>query len=87
MAAQRLSWWCKRLEKSGEGDEKDRSSTSSISLVPAQVVRIGAPAHISAAASLAVLRLPCGVSIEFVDADALSAQWVASLLSALSRES
>jgi hypothetical protein len=53
-------------------------------LVPAEV---SMRAPVSAALSLAVMRLPGGISIEFADAGAMSAGWVASLVSALSRAS
>lgn len=84
MSPQRLSWWCKRLEESSSRKEPGGRRTSLISLVPAEV-RLSAP--ISSTMSLAVMRLPCGISIEFADAGAMSAGWVASLVSALSRGS
>lgn len=84
MNSQRLSWWSKRLGELSTRKEADGRRTSLISLVPAEV-RMRAP--VSAALSLAVMRLPCGISIEFADAGAMSAGWVASLVSALSRES
>jgi transposase-like protein len=81
---QRLSWWCKRLRKSNASKDTDSRRAPIISLVPAEV-RVHTP--VSAALSLAVMRLPCGISIEFSDAGAMSAEWVASLVSALSRGS
>jgi hypothetical protein len=84
ISQQRLSWWCKRLGESSAREGAGRGRTSIISLVPAEV-RAHAP--VSAASSLAVMRLPCGISIEFADAGAMSVRWVASLVGALSRES
>jgi len=84
MSQQRLSWWCKRLGKSNASKDTDSRMASIVSLVPAEV-HMRAP--VSAALSLAVMRLPCGISIEFADAGAMSAGWVASLVSALSRVS
>jgi len=84
MNPQRLSWWRKRLGESSTREGTGRRETSLISLVPGEVC-MQAPA--SAALSLAVMRLPCGISIEFADAGAVSAGWVASLVCALSRGS
>lgn len=85
ISPQRLSWWCKRLGKSSASEQVDRQMTSTISLIPADV-RARVPSSVSAMSSLTVMRLPCGVSIEFADAGAMSAGWVASLVGALSRE-
>jgi transposase-like protein len=84
ISQQRLSWWCKRFGKLNISKDTDSRMASIVSLVPAEVRMC---ASVSAALSLAVMRLPYGISIEFADAGAMSAQWVASLLSALSRES
>lgn len=84
MNPQRLSWWRKRLGESSCRKEIGSRRTSLISLVPAQV-RLSAP--VCSTLSWAVMRLPCGISIEFADAGAMSAGWVASLLSAVSRGS
>lgn len=84
MSPQRLSWWCKRLGESSARKETGGRRTSLISLVPAEV-RLSGP--VCSTLSLTVMRLPCGISIEFADAGAMSAGWVASLVSALSRGS
>lgn len=84
ISQQRLSWWRNRLGKSNASKDTDSRMASVISLIPAEV-RMHTPCL--AASSLAVMRLPCGISIEFADAGAMSAGWVASLVSALSRVS
>jgi transposase-like protein len=78
---QRLFWWRKQLGDWTAAEAKKRpSSTSIVSLIPAEV-RTG-----TTSAAMA-LRLPGGVVVEFGDVNAVRPSWIASLVSEVWRQS
>ena len=69
---QRLTWWRRRLEKSGAG------ALAPLTFIPAEVTGAGAAT---------VVRLPGDVVLELTDAAAVPASWVAALAAELKRQS
>jgi transposase-like protein len=70
---QRLSWWRKRLEKTGE----------TTALAPLTFI----PAELTGVSPAAVVRLPGDVVLELADVSAVPTSWVAALASELKRQS
>ena len=77
----RLYWWRKRLGDWASCESSQSGLLSTVSLVPAEVHT----ADISSGAARAVVRLRCGVVVEFGDAALVTPRWIASLVDELSR--
>ena len=69
---QRLLWWRKRLEESGEGAE------APMSFIPGEV---------AGGAAATIVRLPGGVALELADAAVVPTAWIAALARELKGQS
>lgn len=79
LGVERLRWWKKRL-----GDWREpQSGTQRPALVP-MVLSESAPA-VAAGKTPVVVRLPGGLVVEVAEPAAVSAQWLAAVVSQLSR--
>jgi transposase-like protein len=77
IGAQRLYWWRKRL---GPDAQETGTSAASLAFIPATVAGTGPAARIA-------LRFPGGLEVEATGAEAVPAEWVASLARALANQS
>lgn len=81
LGAERLRWWKKRL---GDWSEK-RGGTQKGALVP--VVLTEQVAAVEVGRVPVVVRVPGGIVVEVAEPTAVSAQWLAGVVSQLSRAS
>ena len=77
--SQKLLWWRKRLEETGDGQSaRAAAAPTALTFIPATLVP-------TASAVSVTVRLPCGICLEMTDTAAVPATWIASVVAELGK--